>query len=296
MTDVLSLLPRMSFRGITVPITGARTASFSHEDVQHKFLYRDGAIVEAIGAQNWTFNYTVPMRQDIAKGPYRDLYTEVLPRLILAMRDRSPGELVDPELGTFRVRPTSLSSDLDVNKRDGTDVRVEFIHSPEIGDLDVLQGGVLDVSGAATQAGALDDQAALVNWEQEEPPEPTLDPFAALDGLGKQLEFQASRVSNKFADATLKLQNLEDTIDRLENPQVWPLKRSARDLRAAVISLAQQGANPGKKVITVKTRYAQTLADVATTLGLTVQDILRLNPMLALLPEVPADTPVRRYQ
>lgn len=163
MTDVYKQLPRLSWRGIVVPVA-SRSATFSHDNVSHKFVYRDNELVEALGARNWTFSYTIPMREDIVRGPYLNLFTRTMPEFILACRDRTPGDLEDPVLGVFRARCTSLAGTSDVTRRDGDDLQVEFIHAPEIDDIDLLSGGAQDVRGAAEDARSLDDAVAAVDW------------------------------------------------------------------------------------------------------------------------------------
>lgn len=295
MTDALVALPRLSWRGIEVPITGNRTATFAHDDVRHKLSFRDNKIVESLGASNWSFSYTIPMRQDIARGPYRNLYTEVLPRFILACRDRTPGDLVDPELGLFLCKPTEFTSTLDVTKRDGTDIQVEFVLAPPFEEPDFEILGTLSVDAIATQAGLLDGEVATVDWEQEEPPEPSLDPLTAIDSVGRQIEFAANRVSNKLDDTAFRLEKLEDTIDRLENPQNWPLRRSSRRLREATIRAKQRGDDPLRRIITVTQRYNATVGAVARDADMTVDELLALNPGLAGSPLVPQGSQVRLH-
>lgn len=294
MTDALRHLPRLSFRGIVVPVMGELTARFSQDSVEHKYIYRDGALVESTGARNWIFSYTIPFRQDIAKGPYRDLYTVTLPQFVLACRDRSPGELIDPDLGVFQAKPTDFTRTLDPSKRDGADVRVEFTHAPNADDEDLLVD-LPDLSSIESQASALDQIAAVQDWEQYEPPEPTVDPFSAIDGLGQQLLFAADRVSNKLDDVAFRAEKLEKTIDKLENPQLWPIRRSSRRLRGSIARVAEKGQNPGQRVLVILNRYERTVSAVAAEAGMTVQQILELNPALAALGIVPANTTVRRY-
>lgn len=295
MTDALAALPRLSFRGIEVPISGTRDAGFRHDDASHKFTYRDNEFVESLGARGWTFSYTIPMRQDIARGPYRNLYTATLPQFVAACRDREPGELIDPELGVFRAKPTSVTSTIDVTKRDGTDLRVEFVHAPEFEDIALEIVGTLGADALATQAGLLDEASALVDWEQEEPPEPALDPLTAIDSVGRQLEYNANKVSNKLDDTAFRLERLENTLDRLENPQLWPHRRSARRLRAATLRAKARGSDPLRRVVVVTQRYASTVAAIASEAGMTVQELIRLNPNIAGQPLIAAGVAVRRF-
>lgn len=295
MTDALKILPRFSFRGIEVPITGVRTATFSHAEARHTFLYRDNEIVESTGARNWTFSYTFPMRQDISAGPYKNLYSVILPQLVAACRDRTAGELVDPELGLFMCKPTQLTSEIDVTKRDGSDLRVEFIHSPELEEVDLEVVGFLDAGSLASEGGALDEQIALVDWGQEEPPEPSADIFSAIDGIGRQFEHAGNQLSNKLDDAAFRLEKIEATVDRLENPKVWPLKRSSRRLREAVLRIKNRGNDPVRRIITVTQNYEKSISEVAAEHGMGVGELLALNPTIARAPRVAINASVRVF-
>jgi hypothetical protein len=130
-TDIFPLLQLFSWRGNEYPLL-ARSVSFAHEGAPSRIQYRDNEFVEQLGAHSLTFGYTIPTREDIAKGPYRALFREGYYNLFRDMRNREPGELVDPFLGVFQCVPVRFEDDTDINKRDGTDVRLEFMHSPNI--------------------------------------------------------------------------------------------------------------------------------------------------------------------
>jgi hypothetical protein len=295
--DVFKNLPRLSWRGIELPIM-TRTASFQHENVQHKFAFRDNALVEQLGAQNWTFSYTIPFRQGIAKGPYVDLFLRTFTDFVFACRDRSPGELTDPVLGAFRAQCTSLTDESDPNKRDGDDVRVEFVHAPEIDDVEMLAGGVQSLSGLANDSGALDADFERVDIPPEqEPPEPTVNPISAITGVLRQLQFQGNKVSATLDDTAFRAEQLEAAAAALEDPgQSFPIKRSSRRVRDSAIQLKKRSQDPARTIITVHARYSATLSATAANLGMTLADLLRLNPRLARQPTVPAGTPINRYQ
>lgn len=295
MTDVFKELDRFSWRGITLPLS-ARSVSFQHDDVRHRFQFKDGEWIEATGAKNWTFSYTIPFREDIATGPYKNLFTKTLAEFTLACRDRTPGELTDPVLGRFRARCVSFSDSSDVNKRDGDDVQVEFVHAPELDDIELIDGGVVNVSGLQSDAAELDAEVEKVDWQQEEPPQPLVNPISAISGIGRQVEQQGNKYSAALDDTASRAEELDNTIDRLENPQVWPLKRSARRTRDSAILLKERSKDPQRKVVQVVQRYASTISEVAAQLGMTVQELLQINPLLARSPQIQAGTPVNAYQ
>lgn len=294
MTDVFILAPHFSWRGHEYPVL-QRSVDFAHETVQHKFQYRDNEIIEQLGAHNLTFRYTLALREDIAKGPYRNLFTVGLAQLIRDCRNRDPGELVDPVYGTFQCVPTSFGDESDVNKRDGVDVKVEFRYAPTIDD-DDAQVTAATTQSVKTDAGALDQDIALADWHQEPSPEPTTDSLSAIAGVVGQIDAQANRVSAALDDVAFRCEKVEDLVDKVADPNNYPIRRSARRVREAVLRAKRQATDPQKNVFTVTTAYAQTLTGLAANLGMTVVDLLKVNPALALSPLVPSGTIVRAHK
>jgi hypothetical protein len=293
MTDVFKDMPRFSWRGIEVPIV-ARDVGFTHANAQHTYVFRDQQVIEPLGAKNWTFRYTLPMRQGIARGPYRDLFLEVLPRLIDACRDRSAGELYDPVLGFFRCQPVDFSSTTDFDRRDGEDVTVEFLWSPEEGEID-LAGADLGMLPTARQEGAaLDAQVdAIFRSRQLPSPEPSVNPLDAITGIVRQIGTYGQQVQAGFAAYATKIQNMEAAIVALEEPDLAPTIRASRNLRDAARQRAAKVLDPLGTVRTLTTDAASNVAAIASAIGLTPEELLEANPSLAQSPEVPAGTLIR---
>jgi hypothetical protein len=289
--DVLKDLQRLTWRGISVPVT-ARTVNFSHDDVRHKFEFRDGQIVESTGVQNYTFRYTVPFRQGIRRGQYANLFTDVLPRFIVACRNRSADTLIDPVLGSFRARVLTFSDETDVNRRDGDDVTVEFIEAPLLNDSAVENE---NANAVKSQALVLDTEVEKVDWEQVESPEPTVNPLSAVAGLGRQIERQGLKLSAALEDTAYRAEQVTDAIDALEDPEAWTIRRSSRRLRDSSLQMAKRAQDPLGNVKTVTQNYGATLADVASNFGMTLSELLQLNPALARAPFVAANTAIQVY-
>jgi len=295
MTDVFKHLDPLKWRGLVLPLT-ARSVSFAHEDARHKFQYKDGEFIDSTGAKNWTFSYTIPFREDIATGPYLNLFTETMPKFIEACRNRSRGPLWDPVLGYFDAKCVSFSATSDVNRRDGDDIQVEFVHAPEIDVLALDEFSVSSLKGLETDVRALDEEVEKIDWEQEAPPEPLVNPIAAISGLGRQVEQQGNKLSATLDDTAARCEDLEQTIDRLENPQTWELRRSSRRTRDSAYQLKERLKDPQRKVVTVTLRYAQTVSEVANNFSMTVVELMQLNPLFARTPGVKANTPVNIYE
>lgn len=298
MTDVLSKLPRFKWRGIELPLT-SRSVRFSHDDTDHTFQYRDGDYVERKGVKNWVFSYGIPFRQDIAKGPYKNLFSEQLLNFIFACRDKSPDTLRDPVIGSFRAVVSTYEEETDVLKRDGTDVRVEFKHSPLIDDveLEVIQGGISGLGSVASQAGALDQDVAGIDWPAQEPsPEPTIDPLSAISGFGRQIENQGNKFSAALDNVAYKAEQVEEANARLEDPRTFQIGRSSRRVQAAALHAKELLQNPERRIIRVTQAYAKSISRIAADSAMTVQQLLQLNPSIAGRPIVPAGTVVGVYK
>jgi len=298
MTDALRNLPRFSWRGQELPIT-SRSVRFAHDDTDHTFQYRDGAIVERKGVQNWVLSYGIPFRQDIAKGPYKDLFSVELLKFIFSCRDKSPDKLRDPVLGTMRAAVASYEEETDVLKRDGTDVRVEFKFTPkqEDVDLEVIQGGLSGIDAMAGQAGALDEQVKLVNWPPQVPsPEPSTDILSAINGFGRQIENTGNKISAALDALAYKAEQIEQTAARLEDPRAFQLQRSSRRVMAASLRAKARLQDPARAVQQVTLAYAKSLTAIAQDAGMTVLQLLKLNPTIAGRPIVPVGTKITTFK
>jgi hypothetical protein len=288
MADVFALLPRFSWRDKEYPIT-SHDVSFAHEGAQHRLSYKENGLVEQLGPHSPTFRYGLAMREDIAVGPYKNLFTVGLAQLYADFRNRERGILIDPVYGLFVCVPTSFQSTSDPEKRDGVDVSVEFLHSP---DIDAIEGTESQLSPGAlsSDAGALDEELQGIDWEQEPSPEPTADPIDAITGVGSQIENNANKISASLDAFAYRCEKAEQQIDRLENgAPAWPLQRALRRNRYNAIQAKKRlSTDPTKKVISVTNSYERPLSVVANEAGMDLVELLRLNPSLARSPFAPA--------
>lgn len=291
MSDVLKNLPKFRWRGITVPLISCK-GSFEQDDVIHKFEFRDKELLESQGVKNWRFTYTIPFREEITKAPYKALFSSVLPDFILACRDRSPGPLYDPILGSFRAKVANFSLDTDVHKRDGSDVTVDFIEAPEIGEIDDFVA-VHDVTDKVDSR-SIDDQVSKVDWKQVEPPPATTDALDALDGFLRQVQASGNRFAAALDSYTFKLSKVEESLDELRDPTTWQLRLAVRRARCDALVQALTGIPGGSKSrIGVVTTNGGPVAVVAQSVKMTTQGFLALNQELSRMPLIPQGTRVR---
>lgn len=249
MTDALRLLPPLEWRGAQYPVT-ARRVFFRHEGVEHVVQYRDFSFTEQLGAQGLSFAYTIPTREDIATGPYKQLFVQGLPRLFRDALNREADDLLDPELGFFRCVPVMFDETTDINKRDGSDVQVEFRYSPLMSDEDPaiqtnLEGSI---QGLETDAGALDQEVAKADWVQEPSPEPTVDLLQGVNGLIAGGLANIDKATAKVDDFISKLEAIEASCDRAANPQNWPMRATARRMRELAMRQSPRARNRKRRV------------------------------------------------
>jgi prophage DNA circulation protein len=293
-TDILKQLIRGSWREIEYPISG-REYGFAQEQARHRFIFRDNQLIESLGRESPTYRYTIPFREDIAKGPYENLFTRVYPDFLDACLDRTRGVLTDPVHGSLPAKCVSLREILDVNKRDGIDVEVEFIKAPQESDFAENLGTQLrTLEGAKGAAGLFDQELQKIDWKQELPPENTINPLDFASSVGNQIEVAGGQVSAQLADMAFRLEKSVATIDRLRNPNLAPTRQRARRLQGAILALEDRvditGTKPLRKV---EVSANMTISALAAKVNMTVEQLLKLNPHLRRGPLVKAGTEIK---
>jgi len=307
MTDVLKQLDHFSWRGIELPIMGTREFGFQHEQERTRFLFRDEQLVDALGRENPTYRYVIPFREDIALGPFKNLFTVVYPDFLAACEDRTDGDLYDPVHGLVNAKCVSLQETVDVTRRDGVDVEATFVKSPKEGQDAASVGAALALStieGAVAAQGALDREAAKLSPEALERlaelnPGTELaevDPLSALTGAINQIELAGNKAAAGLGNIAFKAKRLDDAIGRLSDPKQQSLRRNARNLELAARSLKNltpAGASAKRRV--VRTHIVR--ADIGKlaligSLRNTPQEFLQLNPLAARQPVIRKDSRV----
>jgi hypothetical protein len=288
MSDALRLLAPFEWRGQIYPVS-ARDYGFRHEGSPVSIQYRDGQLYDMTGAQSPTYRYTIPMRQDIAIGTYKNLFTEALPILFAAMRDRSTGLLVDPIHGPAKCKPQTYAESLNLGMRDGIDLEVEMVESPDLVDEEEVFKPI-SAEGLTSDAGALDAEIERVDWQQEPSPEPTVDILDAVSGAFAQVDANIGKFNSGLHKYAFQMEKIEASAAKLQNPDGWQIQRAARRNRAAALALAGRGRDPSKRIVAVRNKYEKTISGAASDAKMTVQAFIRLNPSLAALGRVPAGT------
>jgi len=295
MPDLLKLLPNLTWRGIEYPVT-SRDVTFSHEGARHKIQYREGEAIEQLGAQAITLSYGIPMREDLTlKGNFSQLFSKGLPILFRDFRDRSPSTLIDPVYGEFNCIPTSFRDTTDANKRDGTDLQVEFTVTLTNDELDQAPE-VTSLSGVIAEVRGVDADLTLHHdFQQFVASQGTTDFLSAIAGAASQISRQGEKVSAGLTDLASKMDKLDRAVTKAENPQLWGLQQSARTVRDRAIKLAKHGSDPTQSIKNLTLNTSKTLAAVAAESGMLLVDLLKLNPFLAKNPMVPKGAQIKVF-
>lgn len=272
-------------------------------------IFKDNQLIESLGRNNPTYRYTIPFREDITVGGWVHLFTEVYPDFLAACQDRTRGVLTDPVHGSRPCKCVSFREILDVNKRDGVDVEVEFIRAPAEDDFENNLGTQIrtlkgyegyarrfdnDLTAAVGKAVASD--GSLRDIVNANPPEASVSPLDAISAVGGQALLVQGKVSAALADSAFRLEKTVSTIDKLQNPDLAPLRLQARRLQMAAIDLeAKTDVTGTRPLAKLNTATTITVVALAASLGMPLQALLSLNPWMRRSPIVKADTQVRVF-
>jgi len=310
MTDILKQLSRASWRGIEFPVS-AREFGFSHQQAKHRYIFRDDELIESLGRENPTYRFTIPFREDIARGPWANLFTLVYPKFLDACLDRTRGIMNDPVHGEKRVKCATLREVLDVNRRDGIDVEVEFIVAPT--EASVLAGidstaGLSTIEGARNVKGALDrepkplDPAVAAELAELNKPSERgrLSPLDFATSVVNQSQAAGNKISAALGDVAFRAQRLSDAVRDSRDPKNQPIRANARRLELAARDLAVSpigGSKRKQRLIGVHT-VAQPIGRIALAakLGMSLQELMDLNPGIARSITVRTGTQVAYYR
>lgn len=286
-------LNKFSFAGIAMPCR-ERAQRFQQGLIQQEIVDGKFRNVTVNCPENDVFSFKIPASEYFAKGPYKQLYTKVLREFIAACRLSAftPATLVDPERGEVLAKCSSVEALLSYQNQSGEDLSVDFVESPELGKDPVRLQGRAALSQAVDLAGALDAQIAAVPVPPDaERPKPFVNPLRQINGLAQQgLQTQA-RIGSRVDDVSASIQELEDTQKEASDPERIAINRSMRNLRSTLRD-SQIVQDPVRVVRNITVAASVTVSSVAANAGMSIAELLQLNPALARNPKVPAGSSV----
>lgn len=300
MTDILATLAKPQWRGIEFEIESADHA-FEQDLAEHRYYGRDGALQEATGrgAQQFTFGALFlngVSRKPGSTQPYPDLWRE----FVAACEDKSAGVLLHPEIGEVNCKCRSVRTRWDPNIRDGVKVEVTFVETLTRDDeLLSIFGATRPGEQAVALAQDLDEAISDVGYDGDIPDALTpsiLESLKALNGLAQQIQLGIGNVSAQFDAVLGALDSLISDLGSEDNPAYQSAIDIATLLYAATLKLAEDVISGGGRevsVATVETEVSTTSA--AAQFGMSLSELLKLNPTLGASTSVPAGSTVYVY-
>ena len=301
--EILDLLQDPSWRGIKFPFTGDREWGFQQEQAQHRFIFRDQQLIESIGAQNPVFSYTIPFRERLRQHGWKNLFSVVYPKFLAACLDRSSGIFVDPVHGSVRCKCASLREILSTGKRDGVDVIVEFIFSPDedsdtasqfsqiAKSIPAFQQAVIEYGAAATELSEATRKAlAELNPEGQRAKLSILDAGRAFASTAQQYKERTRANLNSISD---QFDRTRADIDEAQDPQLGELRRDSARLAKSSRDLARTVGNPPGPFFVIKTTAEIGRIAFATQNQITVETLLAFNAGLKNQFTIPKDFDVK---
>jgi hypothetical protein len=295
--DALSKLPEFAWRGTEWPILDSEY-SFRHENAEHKLSFGDVTFVEGLGAQNPTFRYTIPMRQGIAIGAYKDLFLKI-GKLEADIYNREPGPLVDPIFGRWTARPVEFSCRADGKSRDGVDVEVSFVWAPDL-DEDVRGQAATSLADLRSDAAALDAEIEKMTRKHDVPPPgPTINPLDAVSAVTGQVDRALEKTKLALEDFAYRVEKTERYCKKVirvaKDPDAFGAYRTARRIRTSAERTRKNIADLTANIVPIVVGQTKTVLTVAAENAMTVKELLAMNVQLAASPMVAAGTTVNTY-
>lgn len=297
MADIAKELLTPSFRKVYF-IPTEWSLSFDHDQTEHKYPDRDSARVEATGRNPTRYRFKAVFRQGIEKTlREKDLYPGRWREFVRACLDRSTGELIHPELGPLKAKCKSLSTSFDPNRRDGVDVDVEFVESSD--DESEFESLLAEKSPINAAIAAADLAKPINPADYPKYPE-GLGGQSPLDALKKlkSTELAEASIQNLLSTIdtyTNAMLELSETIQELDNPDNYPLIDSLSKIIDALGLLATSLVSTKKATTVVLITQTMPLFAVASMFSMSVEDLLKLNPILANDTSVAQDQAITVY-
>ena len=293
--DIAVKLLSPKFRGVEF-FCGPWRFGFAQDQAQHKYVDRDGAIVEGTGRAAAEYSFTAYLRNGIA-GSAITQFPDNFMLLAAACANRTTGELIHPALGPLSVKPGRFDASYDPMKRDGVDVEMSFIESPKADEeLSAILGGSSPMGSATAAARDLDNLIGNMNPTPDVPSSLSpslLDNLKQIGGALNQFRLGLGNVAGMIDSYVSALDQLEDSIRAVQDPKVIyaPLLALGR-LRDSLLQAANQATPKSKPVTQITITRDGTIDQLAQAVGMGLDDFLGLNPSLASRSKVAKGTKV----
>jgi hypothetical protein len=290
--DVLSTTDLARWRDVAF-VCGPVSISFDQQHAVHTYPDRDAGYVESTGRNPATFTFTAIFRRGVVgPGGGREAFPGEWLRFQAACADRTAGDLVHPLLGTVKAKCQRCSTSVDPNRRDGVDVDVSFIEATDRDDeLAALLGQISPLGSCYDGARAFDGAYAAV--QPEPPPLPEslrpslLDSIKQLSGALAQARLGVGNVIAQIDGMASAINDLSDQIAALDDPKNYRALDALERTFAALLRLGQEVKKRARPFRQVTLLREMSLPEISSQYGTPLQDLFRLNPLIATRDTMP---------
>lgn len=322
--DVNALFEQLlefKWKDISVP-TSKFTLRLRHDLAQHKYPNRPGANVEETGRAPYQITASIPFLNGAVPGKgetWGVLYPTQYRKFMSVSAKGTTGVVQHPEHGEISCKLESCDVVWDATRRDGVTVECVWIETILDGDdVDFVNSRPSPIAEVLLGALDLDVQITTVT-----PPFPTLPvytpDFAAsmrsLTAVADQVTLASQRGLGQIDSLFYRLDTLQNAITKAQSAPattvrgliapiqngkalralLWPMTNTIEQMRSAGNDLKSVIGTNGRPIKVYVTQVQMSLANIAQTLGVNVNDVMTLNHASTREATVEARTPIRYY-
>jgi hypothetical protein len=269
----------------------------------HEFPHTPGSQLEKLGRKAYTFNVT-PIFDETVKVYDRingmPLYPDALTYLQIAYEEERTEQFIIPTMGTVNAFITTFRRSIVNGLRSGEKVEMSLVE--DMVDEFSLTLPLSKVNASLTEklatvlAFAYPGEAALpaadlaaIKAKESATAKDERGLFAKLEGavndlfaLQDQGELYLMRVESKVAKVTSYLSEIDRRVDRLQNPQNWPLVEAIKDLWASSVQVARTVAKADRSPGVFTTPQIMTIQEASIAVFGTTERSFELLQMNAI--------------
>ena len=317
-------LLQLQWKGVPFP-TSQFSLELRHDLARHKYPDRDGENIEETGRAALQFTASIPFLNGATPGKgetWGILYPTGWRLFMDVAKEGATGSLIHPELGPIWAKLEQCRTTWTADRRDGVVVECTWLETVPSGEANsgFLAGRPSPIAEVLLSALDLDAQLGTVT-----PPFPTLPVYKpdfastmrSLTSVTDQISLASQRGVGQLGAIQYRVNALQTSIENVQaspattvkavlalaqqnaklaqSVLLWPIRNSLEQMRSAANDLKQVIGTTGKPVKTYVTQIDMSLGAIAQNLGVTIGDVIALNPQACSSAVVKALTSIRYY-
>jgi archaellum component FlaC len=292
MTTIESLLP-VSFDGTELRAVIDYTWNFAQSSKKYKYVFKDNELVLPTGRLNKNFSFKLAFLDRFGFETYEDIFTEDFNDFVTSCENSRINQtgaiLVTPDIGEYNAVCTQINVVYDIeNTTNGCFVNVDFMESPDFDQETPTYQRTTSIEDVYKQYKELEVIAA-----QEDIHEPNL--FESLDDLTntiRQVDSSITNIQNDIDRVDRQIEDFNAALESVSRPRsVW-VRRRINSINANLLQTRRNTMRLGKTIVEEVIDSPRLLVDIAESCGITVLELLGLNPSLSGSPYVLKGTKV----